>query len=243
MMSRPSLGQIVWRKTPSTWFVHKCNETRFICDKQTHMKEQMSSNENQKKPLYCTHADTCTRRHTHSGWTKTMRQQKQSTRVVTLCPLGPLFRLYFYVFFICKEVLPGDPEMVQSGVNFTENGFLSDRGCSQPIFHGWSKQESLEQGNGDRCSERFKVPQQTIVHIYLVGPIAEPPVASNQSGFIRTKIKLRYFYSITLFISNISFCKIFHLFTDSVQLHSFIHHWFLLQPCIITFSWLEFKHL
>lgn len=42
--------------------------------------------------------------------------------------------------------------MVQSGVNFTEPGFLSDRGCSQPIFHGWSKQELGLRGSGDRCS-------------------------------------------------------------------------------------------
>lgn len=66
---------------------------------------------------------------------------------------SPCFIQNIYLcIFIFQEVLPVIPKMGLSGVNFTEHDFLSDRGCSQPIFHGCSKQESSEQGSGDRCS-------------------------------------------------------------------------------------------
>lgn len=78
--------------------------------------------------------------------------------------------MYFY--FLGSP--SGDSQNGASGVNFTEHVFLSDRGCSQPIFHGWSKQESSEQGSEQgalwkiqRSTEGTKH-QQTMVHIYLV---------------------------------------------------------------------------
>lgn len=60
--------------------------------------------------------------------------------------------MYFY--FLGSPT--GDSQNGSSGVNFTEHGFLSDRGCSQPIFHRWSKQESSERGSGDRCSLKIQ---------------------------------------------------------------------------------------
>lgn len=66
--------------------------------------------------------------------------------------LSPLYLDYIFMYFYILGSPTGDSQNGASGVNFTEHGFLSDRGCSQPIFHGWSKQESLERGSGDRCS-------------------------------------------------------------------------------------------
>lgn len=57
-----------------------------------------------------------------------------------------------FYFFIFLGSPTGDSQNGASGVNFTEHGFLPDRGCSQPIFHRWSKQESSGRGSGDRCS-------------------------------------------------------------------------------------------
>lgn len=66
--------------------------------------------------------------------------------------------MYFY--FLGSPT--GGSQNGASGVNFTEHGFLSDRGCSQLIFHGWSKQESSERGSGDRCSlEDSKIHRKT----------------------------------------------------------------------------------
>lgn len=65
-----------------------------------------------------------------------------------------------YLYFLGSPT--GDSQNGASGVNFTEHGFLPDRGCSQPIFHGWSKQESSQRGSGDRCSlEDSKIHRET----------------------------------------------------------------------------------
>lgn len=61
-----------------------------------------------------------------------------------------LDHIFMYFYFLGSPT--GDSQNGASGVNFTEHDFLSDRGCSQPIFHGCSKQESSERGSGDRCS-------------------------------------------------------------------------------------------
>lgn len=60
--------------------------------------------------------------------------------------------LYLYILFYFLGSPTGDSQSGPVGVNFTEHDFLLDRGCSQQIFHGCSKQESSEPGSGDRCS-------------------------------------------------------------------------------------------
>lgn len=81
----------------------------------------------------------------------TTRQQRRLTWVMTLCPL-PLYLDHIFMYFYFLGSPTGDSQNGVSGVDFTEHGFLSNRGCSQPIFHGWSKQEPSEWGSGDRCS-------------------------------------------------------------------------------------------
>lgn len=81
----------------------------------------------------------------------TTRQQRRFTRVMTFCPL-PLYLDHIFMYFYFLGSPTGDSQNGVSGVDFTEHGFLSDRGCSQPIFHGWSKQEPSERGSRDRCS-------------------------------------------------------------------------------------------
>lgn len=94
--------------------------------------------------------NACTQRQSHS-YRNTMRQQKLLTQVMTCCPpLLYLDHIFMYFYFLGSPT--GDSQNGASGVNFTEHDFLSDRGCSQPIFHGCSKQESSERGSGDRCS-------------------------------------------------------------------------------------------
>lgn len=61
-----------------------------------------------------------------------------------------LDHIFMYFYFLGSPT--GDSQNGVSGVNFTEHDFLLDGGCSQPIFHGCSKQESSERGSGDRCS-------------------------------------------------------------------------------------------
>ncbi len=76
--------------------------------------------------------------------------------------LLPLYLDYIFMYFYFLGSPTGDSQNGASGVNFTEHGFLSDRGCSQPIFHGWSKQESSERGSGNRCSvEDSKIHKET----------------------------------------------------------------------------------
>lgn len=70
---------------------------------------------------------------------------------MTLCPL-PLYLDHIFMYFYFLGSPTGDSQNGVSGVDFTEHGFLSHRGCSQPIFHGWSKQQPSERGSGDRCS-------------------------------------------------------------------------------------------
>lgn len=66
--------------------------------------------------------------------------------------LSPLYLDDIFMYFYFLGSPTGDSQNGASSVNFTEHGFLPDRGCSQPIFHRWSKQESSERGSGDRCS-------------------------------------------------------------------------------------------
>lgn len=66
--------------------------------------------------------------------------------------LSSLYRDYIFMYSYFLGSPTGDSQNGASGVNFTEHGFLPDRGCSQPIFHRWSKQQSSERGSGDRCS-------------------------------------------------------------------------------------------
>lgn len=76
--------------------------------------------------------------------------------------LSPLYLDYIFMYFYSLGSPTGDSQNGASGVNFAEHDFLSDRGCSQPIFHGWSKQESSERGSGDRCSvEDSKIHRKT----------------------------------------------------------------------------------
>lgn len=70
--------------------------------------------------------------------------------------LSSLYLDYIFMYFYFLGSPTGDSQNGSSGVNFTEHGFLSDRGCSQPIFHGWSKQKSSERGSGDRCSLKIQ---------------------------------------------------------------------------------------
>lgn len=89
--------------------------------------------------------------------------------------LSSLYLDYIFMYFYFLGSPTGDSQNGSSGVNFTEHGFLSDRGCSQPIFHGWSKQKSSERGSGDRCSLKIqwlkerkkKTELQTMTHVYL----------------------------------------------------------------------------
>lgn len=84
------------------------------------------------------------------------QKHKETTKTVDPghwhAALFPPYLDYIFMYFYFLGSPTGDSQNGTSGVNFTEHDFLSDRGCSQPIFHGWSKQESSEQGNGDRCS-------------------------------------------------------------------------------------------
>lgn len=109
-----------------------------------------------------------------------MEQQKLLTRVMTLYPLS-LYLDYIFMYFYFFRKSYRWSQNGQSGVNFTERGFLSFRGCSQPIFHGWSKQEWSQQGSRDRCSvedpeiqRKEGKKKETMVHIYLVSCTSEP---------------------------------------------------------------------
>lgn len=100
-----------------------------------------------KNPQFLDHANTCTPTHSTQCMETTKARWPRSWHSA----LSSLYIDYIFMYSYFLGSPTGDSQNGASGVNFTEHGFLPDRGCSQPIFHRWSKQQSSERGSGDRC--------------------------------------------------------------------------------------------
>lgn len=147
--------------------------------------------------------------------------------------------MYFY--FLGSPT--GDSQNGASSVNFTEHGFLPDRGCSQPIFHRWSKQESLERGSGDRCSledskihrKKKKEKAQTDRQWSTFNSWAAPLLSLTQINSVSLSSARSFLSAKLLRTSNLLFIWRFQLEISFIKLM-----WAIIYPSHLDFTHLSF---